>query len=125
MNIDEIRSYCLSLTGATEDFPFDETTLVFKVGDKMFALIDLEDPSWINLKCDPELAITIREEYSSVTPGYHMNKKHWNTIHLDGSFLAKLLIEWINNSYWLIRNSLTKAKRRKLDLLEVKIESSI
>ena len=114
MNIEEIRAYCLSLAGVTEDFPFEETTLVFKVGDKIFALINLEDPSWINLKCDPELAITLREEYSSISPGYHMNKKHWNTIHLDGSFSSKLLMEWIDHSYWLVRNSLTKAKRECL-----------
>ena len=120
MNIEEIRNYCLSLTGAIEDFPFDEVSLVFKVGDKMFALTDLEDPSWINLKCEPELAITLREEYSAVTPGYHMNKKHWNTVHIDGSFSSKLLIEWINHSYWLVRNSLTKAKRRELDLMETR-----
>ena len=92
----------MSLPGTSEHFPFDETTLVFKVNSKMFALTDLEGPLSVNLKCDPELAIDLREHYPSVKPGYHMNKKHWNTIEIDGSLSDKLIIEWIDHSYKLI-----------------------
>lgn len=80
MNIEELREYCISKKDVTESFPFDETTLVFKVRGKMFALTDLEGELSINLKCDPDLAIELREKYPAVQPGYHMNKKHWNTI---------------------------------------------
>lgn len=102
MNIEELRDYCLSLPGASEHFPFDETTLVFKANDKIFALTDLEGELSVNLKCDPELAIELREQYPSVKPGYHMNKKHWNTVDIDGTLSDKLIIEWIDHSYKLI-----------------------
>ncbi|RLD49686.1 MAG: MmcQ/YjbR family DNA-binding protein, partial [Bacteroidetes bacterium] len=85
MNIEELRNYCLSKPGVTEGFPFDETTLVFKVMDKMFALTDTHSEFSINLKCDPQKAIELREHYPTVKPGYHMNKKHWNTIWPDDS----------------------------------------
>ena len=103
MNIEELREYCLSLPGAGEDFPFDETTLAFKVKDKIFALTDLEPPLSVNLKCDPELAIELREHYPAVVPGYHMNKKHWNTVNIDGSVNDDLLKEWILMSYNLVQ----------------------
>ena len=102
MNIEELRDYCLSLPGADESFPFDETTLTFKVNGKIFALTDLEPPLSVNLKCDPELAIELREHYPSVLPGYHMNKKHWNTVHIDGSVGYDLIKEWILMSYKLV-----------------------
>ena len=102
MNIEELRDYCLSLPGAGEDFPFDETTLAFKVKGKIFALTDLEPPLSVNLKCDPELAIELREHYPAVVPGYHMNKKHWNTVHIDGSVGDDLLKEWILMSFKLV-----------------------
>ena len=103
MNIETISEYCLKKKGAIEDFPFDEETLVFKVGGKMFALIPLEKiPLQINLKCDPEKAIALREQYPSVTPGYHMNKKYWNTIRLDGSVPDRLIREWVLDSYRLV-----------------------
>jgi len=117
MNIEELREYCLSKKGVTESFPFDETTLVFKVMGKMFALTDTEDEFSINLKCNPEKAIDLREKYPAVQPGYHMNKKHWNTIYVDGSVSDEKLKAWIDDSYWLITNSLPKNERIKLGLI--------
>ena len=115
MNIEEFRDYCISKSGVTEEFPFDETTLVFKVAGKMFALTDLEDEFSINIKCDPEKAIELRELYpDSVFPGYHMSKKHWNTILVDGRIPDKELYEWTNHSYELVFNKLPKAIRNKL-----------
>jgi len=102
MNIEELREYCLSLPDVTEHFPFDETTLVFKVNGKIFALTDLEGPLSVNLKCDPELALELRERYPSVKPGYHMNKVHWNTVEIDGTVSDAILIEWIGRSYNLV-----------------------
>jgi predicted DNA-binding protein (MmcQ/YjbR family) len=99
MNIESLREYCLSKKETSESFPFDNTTLVFKVYDKMFALLNIEGDLSINLKCDPEKAISLREEHSTVIPGYHMNKKYWNTIILDGSLSEKLIQEWIDHSY--------------------------
>lgn len=114
MNIEEIREYCLSFKGTTEDFPFDEVTLVFKVGGKMFALTNLDGPLSINLKCDPELAIELREKYSSVIPGYHMNKAHWNTIQIDGTIPNSTIKGWISDSYHLVLGSLPKSKREMI-----------
>ncbi|MBM3434919.1 MAG: MmcQ/YjbR family DNA-binding protein [Bacteroidetes bacterium] len=107
MNIEELRDYCLSKKGVTEEFPFDETTLVFKVLGKMFVLTDLEGHFSLNLKCDPGKAIELRERYPSVHPGYHMNKKHWNTVVVDGTVKDKLLYKWIDDSYQLVINSLS------------------
>ncbi len=114
MNIEELREYCLAKKGVTESFPFDESTLVFKVSGKMFALTDLVDAFSINLKCDPEKAIELREQFPCVVPGYHMNKQHWNTILIDGSVNDKLLKEWIDNSYDLIVKSLTKKQQQEI-----------
>ena len=115
MNIETIRTYCLSKRGAEEDFPFDEETLVFKVRGKMFALIPLEKtPLQINLKCDPEKAIELREEYEDVHPGWHMSKKHWNTIILEGNIRWNDLKEWINHSYDEVVKGLKKSERDKL-----------
>lgn len=116
MNIEEFREYCLAKPATTESFPFDETTLVFKVAGKMFALTDVEPPFSINLKCDPEMAVELREIYPNVRPGYHMNKQHWNTIDVDGNIPDKIIMEWIDNSYDLIVKSLTKALRAKFNL---------
>ena len=115
MNIEELRDYCLSLPGTTEDFPFDAETLVFKVGGKMYLLTGLDGPFSINVKCDPERAVTLREQYPAVRPGYHMNKVHWNTVDVDGSVNDALLKEWIQHSYQLVRQSLPKAVRIKLE----------
>jgi predicted DNA-binding protein (MmcQ/YjbR family) len=102
MNIITLREYCISKKNVTESFPFGEDTLVFKAVDKIFALVNLNGDLSINLKCDPALAIDLRERYSSVTPGYHMNKKHWNTVLLDGSVPDKEVLSWIDHSYNLI-----------------------
>jgi len=99
MDLETFRSYCLGKKMTTEDLPFDENTLVFKVAGKMFALTDINLFDSINLKCDPERAIELREEYAQVKPGYHMNKKHWNTIDMDGQLQDVLLKEWIDHSY--------------------------
>lgn len=116
MNIEEFRDYCLNKNGVTEGFPFDETTLVFKVMNKMFVLTDIEDEFKINLKCDPDKAINLRERYPDhVLPGYHMNKKYWNTVIVDGPIPDKLLYEWVDESYNLIVNSLPKTKRIELE----------
>ncbi|MDP4184361.1 MAG: MmcQ/YjbR family DNA-binding protein [Bacteroidota bacterium] len=117
MNIEILRDYCISLKGVTEEFPFDETTLVFKVGGKMFLLTDLEGDLRINIKCDPEKAITLRETYPWVIPGYHMNKKHWNTVMIDGSISDPQIIQWINDSYQLVFLSLPLKKQNEIRLL--------
>ena len=100
MNIEEYREYCLSFKGTSEGFPFDQKTLVFYVMGKMFALTDVDEFKSINLKCDPEEAINLRETHSAITPGYHMNKKHWNTIKMDESIENQLLKKMIKNSYF-------------------------
>ncbi|MBC7568188.1 MAG: MmcQ/YjbR family DNA-binding protein [Spirosoma sp.] len=115
MNIETLREYCIARPGATESFPFDEVTLVFKVGNKIFALMDTESrPSTLALKCDPERAVQLREEYTTVVPGYHLNKKHWNTITVDGSVRSSELQAWIDHSYQLVRKSLPRAVRDSL-----------
>lgn len=115
MNIESLRNYCLAKKGVTEEFPFDENTLVFKVMGKMFALSNIE---WIrpavNLKCDPERAIELREAYEAVEPGYHMSKKHWNTVYFDGNVPELELREWIDHSYNLVVKGLKKAEREQL-----------
>ncbi len=113
MDIEEIRAVCLSKKGVTESFPFNDTTLVFKVGNKMFALINIEGYSKITVKCNPELAIELREKNSFITGAYHMNKKHWNSIEVN--FATDLFIkQQINNSYNLVFNSLSKDIKIKL-----------
>ncbi|MBN1187641.1 MAG: MmcQ/YjbR family DNA-binding protein [Bacteroidales bacterium] len=114
MNIEELREYCLSKKGAEECFPFDEVTLVFKVMNKMFALVPLDADLQINLKCSPEKSIELREKYPCVIPGYHMSKKHWNTIIIDGSISDKLIREWIDHSYDEVMKGLTKKFRDEL-----------
>jgi len=114
MNAEEIRIYCLNKPETTESFPFDETTLVFKVSNKMYALLSLDEQLSINLKCDPEYAIELREHYPAVTPGYHMNKQQWNTILIDETISDDLLKEWIDDSYWLIVEKLPKRDREPL-----------
>jgi len=98
MDIESLREYCISKKGATESFPFGEDTLVFKADGKIFALVNLDGDLSINLKCDPLFAIELRERHSSVTPGYHMNKKHWNTVLLNGTVPDKEVFAWIDHS---------------------------
>jgi len=102
MNIEILREYCISKKNATESFPFGDDTLVFKTAGRIFALVNLEGDPSINLKCDPARAIELRERYSSVIPGYHMNKKHWNTIYIDGSVPDKEVLSWVDHSYDLV-----------------------
>ncbi len=102
MNIEELRDYCLTKSAVTESFPFDESTLVFKVAGKMFLLTDLVDAFSINIKNIPEKVIELREQYPSVLPGYHMNKIHWITVMIDGTITDNLLKQWIDESYNLI-----------------------
>ncbi len=115
MNIEEIRDYCLSKSGVTEGFPFNDTALVFKVAGKMFALLDLsEDERGISLKCDPELAIELRERHTEVTPAWHFNKKHWNTVLINCSILDSLIFSRIDHSYELVVQGLSQKKRMEL-----------
>ena len=117
MYIDEYRNYCLTKPGVTESFPFNEVVLVFKVMGKMFALTDVDEFASINLKCEPARAIELREKYSAVVPGYHMNKSNWNTIMMDDSIPDALLREWIDDSYDLIVQGLKKKLQEELTLL--------
>jgi predicted DNA-binding protein (MmcQ/YjbR family) len=116
MDIESFRQYCLSLPAVTEELPFGPDTLVYKVAGKMFALTDINTFESINLKCDPDLAVELRERYPAVLPGYHMNKKHWNTVLMDGSINNQLIRDWISQSYDLVAASLPKATREKYGL---------
>ncbi|MEI8086597.1 MAG: MmcQ/YjbR family DNA-binding protein [Paludibacter sp.] len=116
MNIEELREYCLSLKGATESLPFGDFALVLKVQGKMFALIPLENPeTQITIKCDPERAITLREEYSAIVPAWHFNKKHWNTVIIDPMISHDFLCELIRHSYELVVAKLPKNLRDELN----------
>lgn len=115
MNIEEYRTYCLAKPGTTEGFPFDDKVLVFKVMGKMFALCDVDEFESINLKCDPERALELRAKYPAVQPGYHMNKKHWNTVAMDGSLGDQLIFELIDHSYELIVAGLSKKLKAELN----------
>lgn len=99
MNIESVREYCLSLPQTTEDFPFDETTLAFRIAGKIFAMIDLENTEWFVLKCNPERAIELRENYMDIAPAWHMNKKYWNQLNLYGALPDKLIRTLICHSY--------------------------
>lgn len=114
MNIEELRDHCLTLQGVTEDFPFGEDTLVFRVGVKIFLLTGLTEANRFNVKCDPELAVELRERYNEVQPGYHMNKKHWNTVYMDGQLTRKQLCEMVEHSYDLVLKSLPKKEQEKI-----------
>jgi len=114
MEIDSFREYCLAKPGATESSPFGPDNLVFKVGGKMFALAALDEvPAMANLKCDPDLALELRDRYEQVRPGYHMNKKHWNTIELSG-IPENEIRKMIDHSYQLVVRGLPKAERERL-----------
>ncbi len=114
MNIEELRTYCLSLAGVTEDFPFDENTLVFKVSGKMFCLTDLEGQLSVSLKNEPEKNIELREEHKAIKPGYHMSKAHWNTVEIDGSIPDDVIKNLIDESYDLVVMKLKKEEQQKL-----------
>lgn len=114
MDVEIVRKYCMEKKGVTEGFPFDDTTLVFKVMNKMFALLSLEHPKFINLKCDPERSAELREEFEEIKPGYHMNKEHWNSVYLTGSLNDDLILELIDHSYDLIVSGLPGKLRKEL-----------
>lgn len=115
MDFNVLRSYCLKKKGVMEDFPFDTETLVFKVGSRMFALTNMNKlPLEVNLKCDPSLAVELRNESAAIKPGYHMNKKHWNTVVIDGSLDEGKIFWMIDMSYNLVLNSLKKSEREKI-----------
>lgn len=117
MNVEEYRDYCISKKGVTESFPFNETTLVFKVMGKMFALCGLDNvPLRVNLKCDPERAIALREEHDGIIEGWHMSKKHWNTVYLD-RIPKDLTKELIDHSYNLVVSKSTKKVKAELEAL--------
>jgi predicted DNA-binding protein (MmcQ/YjbR family) len=111
MNIEAFHEHCMAKPGVTAEFPFDKTTLVFKVFGKMFALAGIETFPSMNLKCDPERSIELRERFPGITPGFHMNKTHWNTVSADGTVDDRLLIELIDHSYDLVFASLPKKIR--------------
>ena len=117
MDIEQLREYCLSKPGTEETLPFGPDTLVYKVCGKVFLLTGLDSEEFrFNVKCDPDKAIELREQFSCVLPGYHMNKKHWNTIIVDGSVSSKQLKEWIDHSYELVVESLPKKIRENMNL---------
>lgn len=118
MNIEEIRDYCLAKPGVTEGLPFGEDTLVFKVGEKLFLLTSISSGNQFNVKCDPERAVELRERYSEVQPGYHMNKKYWNTVYTDGSLTRRQLCDMIDHSYGLVFKSLPKKLQDEIASLE-------
>ncbi len=103
MDIVTVRDYCMAKKNVTESLPFGDDTLVFKKNGKIFALANLDGDLSLNLKCDPSFAIELRERYSSVTPGYHMNKKHWNTVIIDGSVPDNEIFSWIDHSYDIVK----------------------
>ena len=111
MNIEELRDYCISKPAVTETFPFDENTLVFKVAGKMFLLTDLVDAFSMNIKNTPEKVLELMEQYPSVLPGYHMNKKYWVTVMIDGSIIDSLLKRWIDESYNLVVSGFSRKEK--------------
>ena len=116
MRVDVFREYCLKKAGVTEDSPFGPEHAVFKVGGKMFALLAFEEiPPTANLKCDPDVALELRDRYEEVQPGYHMNKKHWNTVQIDGAIPSQELTKMIDHSYQLVVKSLPRSERQRLE----------
>ena len=114
MHIELLRDYCIQLPAVTEEFPFDNDTLVFKVAGKMFALTSLSNPVSVNLKCDPEYAVELRANYGAVNPGFHMNKTHWNTVTFNDDVVDKMLLQLVQDSYQLVVQSLPKKVRESL-----------
>lgn len=114
MDFEIIRNYCLEKLGTSEDLPFDNDTLAIRVGGKIFILLPLDTADRVNLKCDPELAIELREKYNGVLPGYHMNKKHWNTVFINEDVKPKELLKMIDHSYQLIFDKLSKKAKDEI-----------
>lgn len=114
MTLEAFRAHCMRKPGFSEDFPFGPETLVFRVAGKIFALMDADAFQSVNLKCDPERAIELREQYEGIVPGYHMNKQHWNTVDAKGAVPGKLVLELADHSYELVKASLPKKVREAL-----------
>ena len=114
MDIELFRTYCLSLPAVTEDTPFDQSTLAFRVGGKIFILVDIDTFEFINMKCDPERAIELRDKYSGIRPGYHMNNAHWNSVYTNGEVPDQLILDLARHSYDLILGSLPKRTRAEI-----------
>lgn len=127
MNIETLRDYCLSLPQVIEYFPFDETTLAFRVGEKIFAMLDLEDTEWFVLKCNPDYAVLLRESYSEIAPAWHMNKKYWNQLNIFGALSDSLITTLVLHSYNEVIAKMSQRKRAELMVasLECDIEAYI
>ena len=124
MNVETVRNYCLSLPQVTEDFPFDETTLAFRIAGKIFAMIDLENTEWFVLKCEPEYAIDLRECHPEIAPAWHMNKKHWNQLNLFGALTDSLVQNLIRHSYNEVVRKLPKKVREEKQIYIIPIDES-
>lgn len=122
MDIESVREFCLSLPKATEDFPFDESTLAFRVGGKIFAMIDLENTEWFVLKCKPEYALSLRERYADIVGAWHMNKKHWNQLNINGSLTNHLIESLIKHSYNEVIKKMSNKLRNETGLYLLKEE---
>ena len=116
MDIEQVRNFCLTLPHAKEDFPFDEPTLAFRVGGKIFAMVDLEDTEWFVLKCEPDYALDLREKYTDIKGAWHMNKKHWNQLNLTGALPDSLVRRLIIHSYNEVVKKLTKRTRMEMGI---------
>ncbi|PZX60371.1 putative DNA-binding protein (MmcQ/YjbR family) [Algoriphagus ratkowskyi] len=116
MTLKYFRDYCLSKPGATEDTPFDQDTLCMRVGNKIFSIFSISEFQYVNLKCDPERAVELREQYDGITPGYHMHKKQWNSVSMTGNVPDRLILELADHSYALIFDSLTKKLQAEIRL---------
>lgn len=114
MNIEDFRTYCLKQKKVTESFPFDDKTLVFKIGNKIFALAGIINFNYVNLKCDPERSIELRETYNGVKPAWHMSKKHWNSVYIDSDVPIELFLELVDHSFNLVCKSLPKRIKNEL-----------
>jgi len=115
MNIEELHKYCMSIKGVTEDMPFNDKSIVYKIGNKIFCLAFFMENFKINIKCEPEEVINLRERFTAITPGYHMNKKHWITIIMDDSIDSSLIEIWIQNSYKLVLNNLPPKVKNQIN----------
>lgn len=117
MSIEEIRNYCLSLPYVEETMPFDDTTIVYKVGGKWFAVTDLEENNKVVVKCDPDLAIELRDRHEEITPAWHFNKRHWNAVRLDGDLTPQFIYEQIKNSYMLVVQKNVTPRALRIEIL--------
>ncbi len=117
MTLEQLRNLCLSLPGTSEYLPFDENTLAFRVGSKIFALVDIDLAESVNLKCEPERAVGLRDQYDDILPGYHMNKKHWNTVSLKGNLSPLLIKDLVKHSHELVLKSLPKKEQLEIEAL--------